>query len=87
MKELAKLAPLWYMLALALPIVVFTVVAPNAQEKHPFLAYVVSLLTFGAALYLSAGGDLKLPGKNALKWYGWTAFIAIVEASLLVFAA
>lgn len=87
MKELAKLAPLWYMLALGLPVVIFMLIAPNAQEKSPFLAYLICLVTFFGAVFLSSGGDLKLPGKNALKWYAISAIIALAEATLLVFAA
>lgn len=71
---------LYYAIALFLPLVLFLEVWDNLNEKRPLLVFVIVLpLWLGAALGSSE------PGKDRIKWIGWSLFIGTLEAVGLAF--
>jgi VIT1/CCC1 family predicted Fe2+/Mn2+ transporter len=69
---------LYYVLALFLPIILFTVVLNNYNETHPVVTYLVCMF-----LFLIAGWQTS---KN-LAFTAWSVVVGIVEATLLYFMA
>lgn len=69
-----------YIIAMFLPIIWFTVLTDNTNEKHPIQVYVMCIVLFaGAGLLASKGFDAK----NRMKWIGLSIAIGVVEAIAL----
>lgn len=65
-----------WLVALALPIVFFTVLTGNLHERAPVLPFLLCPVLCAGAGWLTV--------KN-LSWVGWGAVIGVIEAALLVF--
>lgn len=75
---------LWYAIALFAPILYFTVLTSNTNETNHPLVYVVCLILFAGAGWLSSAG---FPNKTRFKWTGWSVIVGLAEALLLIYAA
>lgn len=74
---------IYYLIALALPIVLFTVIMNNYNETHPIPVFGLCIVLTAIAGLLSSTG---FPSKNKLTWVGGSVAIGLIEAALLSFA-
>lgn len=74
---------IYYIIALILPVVLFVGLLENYNERQPIVVWVVTLILFAGAGYLSSKDRDK---KSAMQWIGWSVFIGVVESLLLTLA-
>lgn len=73
----------YYLIALAFPLVLFLVLLDNYNETHPVPVFALCIgLTAIAGLLSSAG----FPAKNRTTWVLGSIALGVVEALLLAFA-
>lgn len=80
---------LYFAVALFAPILVFTVFTENTNETHPLNVWVLCPVLFAIAGALSSKGKLVVENivTHRLKWIGWSVFVGLVEAFILIKAA
>lgn len=79
---------LYYATAFFAPIIGFVWIGQNANERNPFLVWVVCILLFAGAGLLSLPGKLAVKGKTGgkIKWLACSIFVGILEAIGLIYA-
>jgi hypothetical protein len=70
-----------FAVALFGPIIYFTAITDNTNETKPVLVFVVCIVLFAIAGFVSS-----TPGPDRLKWIGWSVVVGVAEACLLAFA-
>lgn len=75
---------LWYAIALFTPIIYFTVLTNNTNETNHPLVYVICLVLFAGAGWLSSKGFVI---KARYKWTGWSVLMGLAEALMLIYLA
>lgn len=71
---------IYYAVALIFPILFFTVLTNNSNERHPGAVWAMCLILMAGAGYFTSKG---FPLKSVLKWVGISLIVGAAEAFLL----
>lgn len=77
-----KLSAVYFAVAMLAPIILFVGVLDNANERFPMLVYLLCVILFATAGYLSSCTDKP---KTQKQWVAWSIVAGLFEATLLVF--
>lgn len=71
---------IFYAIALIFPVLFFTVLTNNSNERNPGAVWAMCLLLMAGAGYFTSKG---FPLKTVLKWVGLSLIVGAAEAILL----